>query len=60
MTPGPFGNVKINPEVQRFDFRDDNKESEYHDIALTEESDSNRLLAARTINLRIIMFLVKR
>ncbi|XP_066910677.1 zinc finger TRAF-type-containing protein 1-B-like [Clytia hemisphaerica] len=60
LTKGPFGDAKISPETQRFEFRDDNKESDYHHIALTEETDCNRLLAARTINFRIMMFLVKK
>lgn len=60
LTKGPFGDSKINPEMQRFEFRDDNKESEYHQIALTCDGECNRLLAARTINLRVMMFLVKK
>lgn len=60
LTRGPFGDAKINPETQRFEFRDDNKESEYHEMVLDDTNECNRLLAARTINLRIMMFLVKK
>lgn len=60
LTKGPFGDAKINPEVQRFEFRDDNKESEYHSIDLARDTECNRLLAARTINMRVMMFLVKK
>lgn len=60
LTKGPFGDAKITPEVQRFEFRDDKKESEYHDITLTNDGECNRMLAARTINLRVMMFLVKK
>jgi len=57
---GPFGDAKLSPEVQRFEFRDDNKDSEYHSIQLEGDGECNRLLAARTINLRLMMFLVKK
>lgn len=57
---GPFGDGKIHPEVLRFEFRDDNKDSEYHTISLEGEGECNRLLAARTINVRVMMFLVKK
>jgi hypothetical protein len=57
---GPFGDAKISPEIQRFEFRDDNKDSEYHQINLNCDTECNRLLAARTINIRVMMFLVKK
>ena len=57
---GPFGDAKIEPEVQRFEFREDNKESEYHPLTLDGEGECNRLLAGRTINVRLLMFLVKK
>ena len=57
---GPFGDANIQPEIQRFEFRDDNKESEMHPILLLGEGECNRLLAARTINVRMMMFLVKK
>lgn len=57
---GPFGDAKIQAEVQRFEFRDDNKESEYHTLMLEGEGECNRLLAARTVNVRLMMFQVKK
>lgn len=60
MVPGPFGDAKIEPEVQRFEFREDNKDSEYHPLSLCGVGECNRLLASRTINVRLLMFLVKK
>ena len=57
---GPFGDAKIEPEVQRFEFRDDSKESEYHNLFLGGDGECNRLLAARTINVRLMIFLLKK
>jgi len=57
---GPYGDAKITPDVQRFEFRDDNKDSEYHTLLLEGDGECNRLLAARTINVRLMMFLVKK
>jgi len=57
---GPFGDANIQSEIQRFEFRDDNKDSEYHPLILKGEEECNRLLAARTVHIRMLMFLVKK
>ena len=60
LVKGPYGDAKIQPDVQRFEFRDDNKDSEYHTLNLEGDGECNRLLAARTINVRLMLFLVKK
>jgi hypothetical protein len=57
---GPYGDAQITPEVQRFEFREDNKDSEYHTLLLEGDGECNRLLSARTINVRLMMFLIKK
>ena len=56
VTRGPFGDMDVIPELQRFEFKDDNRESEYHAIILPKSGDCNKLLAGRTINMRLFMF----
>ncbi len=55
---GPFGELDIIPELQRFEFMDDKKETGRHPVLLKQASDCNRLLSTKTISLRIIMFLI--
>ena len=55
---GPFGDMDISPELQRFEFMDDKRESVYHPVTLKPASDCNKLLSSKSINLRLIMFLI--
>jgi len=55
---GPFGDMEVTPELQRYEFMDDKRESDYHPVTLNRSSDCNRLLSAKNINLRLIMFLI--
>ena len=55
---GPFGDMEMIPELQRFEFADDKRESVYHPVMLKRSSDCNRLLSSKTINLRLILFLI--
>ncbi|XP_058797482.1 zinc finger TRAF-type-containing protein 1 homolog [Phymastichus coffea] len=54
---GPFGDMKINPRIHKFDFTDQENESPYLPLPLPDTAECNRLLAAKSINFRIIMFL---
>ncbi|XP_065065089.1 zinc finger TRAF-type-containing protein 1-B-like [Rhopilema esculentum] len=55
---GPFGDMDIVPELQRFEFQEDHRESVFHPIALKTPSDCNKLLSSKTINLRLLLFLI--
>ncbi|KAI4466717.1 cysteine and histidine-rich protein 1 [Holotrichia oblita] len=54
---GPFGDMKIHPRIYRFDFTEQDNESPYMPLSLPDTAECNRLLAAKTINFRLIMFL---
>ena len=55
---GPFGDMEVTPQLRRHEFKDENRESDYHPVILKRISDCNRLLSAKNINLRLIMFLI--
>ncbi|XP_030762394.1 cysteine and histidine-rich protein 1 homolog [Sitophilus oryzae] len=57
---GPVGDIKVKPRIYEFDFTDQNNESPYVTLPLPDTAECNRLLAAKTINLRLIMFLVSK
>ncbi|KAJ8932899.1 hypothetical protein NQ318_023200 [Aromia moschata] len=54
---GPVGDIKVKPRVYDFDFTEENNESPYVPLPLPDTTECNRLLAAKTINFRLIMFL---
>lgn len=55
---GPFGDIEVTPELQRFEFSDEKRESMYHPVMLTRAADCNRMLSLKTLNIRLIMFLI--
>ena len=55
---GPFGDLEVVPELQRFEFSDDKRDSSYHPVALKRVSECNRLLSLKTLSIRLIMFLI--
>ncbi|XP_077982128.1 zinc finger TRAF-type-containing protein 1-B-like [Glandiceps talaboti] len=57
---GPFGEMKVDPKIYRYEFNNDNYESDYQELPLVSYGEANKLLAAKTINLRIILFLVQK
>ncbi|XP_032456537.1 cysteine and histidine-rich protein 1 homolog [Nasonia vitripennis] len=50
---GPFGDMKVQPKIHRFDFTDQDNESPY---LLLDAAGCNRLLAAKATSFRPIMF----
>jgi len=56
---GPFGDMKINPRIYKFDFNDavNVNEAPYMPLPIPDTAECNRLLSAKTINFRLIMFL---
>ena len=53
---GPHGDMKVNPQIYEMEFSSDNSESPYHNLPLCDPAETNRVLSAKTINLRLIMF----
>ncbi|KDR16693.1 cysteine and histidine-rich protein 1 homolog [Zootermopsis nevadensis] len=54
---GPFGDMKVNAKIHKFEFTDQENESPYVHLPLLDTDECNRLLAAKVINFRLIMFL---
>ncbi|XP_046436468.1 zinc finger TRAF-type-containing protein 1 homolog isoform X1 [Neodiprion pinetum] len=63
---GPFGDMKVQPRIHRFDFTEQDNESPYLPLPLPDTAECNRLLAAKAINFRyvhiprLIMFLASK
>ncbi|XP_066262307.1 zinc finger TRAF-type-containing protein 1 homolog [Euwallacea similis] len=57
---GPVSDIKVKPRIYDFDFTEQNNESPYVTLALPDTAECNRLLAAKTINFRLIMFLASK
>lgn len=55
---GPYGDMKLTPAIYKFDFTNEAVESEHQDLPIIDSVECNRLLAAKTINLRLIIFQV--
>jgi len=53
---GPFGDMKVSPCLYRFDFTETSLESPYTLLPLKDSAECNKLLAAKAINFRLIMF----
>lgn len=53
---GPVGGINVKPRIYEFDFTEQNNESPYVTLPLPDTAECNRLLAAKTINLRLLMF----
>jgi len=54
---GPFGDMKLNPQIHQFEFTEQNNESPFFVLPLTDTAEVNRLLAAKTIHFRLIVYL---
>jgi hypothetical protein len=57
---GPVGDIKVNPRVYQFNFTENETETAYESVPLSDTAECNRLLAAKTINFRLIMFLASK
>ncbi|GLH13435.1 Cysteine and histidine-rich protein 1 homolog [Gryllus bimaculatus] len=57
---GPFGDMKVDPKIYKFEFTDQENESPYVCLPLPDTAECNRLLAAKAINFRLIMFLMSK
>lgn len=54
---GPHGDTKILSRIYEHEFDSEHMESAYRDMPVIDSGACNKLLAAKTINIRIIMFL---
>ena len=48
--------IQIEPHVYRFEFTPEKTESPYNNIPLIDSAECNKILASKTINIRVIMF----
>ncbi|CAI9737399.1 and histidine-rich 1-like [Octopus vulgaris] len=56
---GPYGDLNVTPYVYEFEFSNDSTESEYHTLPTVDVLECNKLLASKTINVRLVLFLVQ-
>lgn len=52
---GPYGDMVIKPVVYSHEFSSDCQETQYFDLPIADSVECNKLLASKTINLRLIM-----
>ena len=52
---GPFGETYVNPVIYDFEFTAETPESTYRELPLPGSTECNKLLAAKIINLRLII-----
>uniref|UniRef100_U5EYI2 Protein ubiquitination n=1 Tax=Corethrella appendiculata TaxID=1370023 RepID=U5EYI2_9DIPT len=57
---GPFSDMKVNTQIYKHDFTETETESPYNLLPLPDTAECNRLLAAKAINFRLIMFLASK
>ena len=55
---GPYAEMAIRPMIQEAEFCSENNESGYVKLPIADSAECNKLLAAKTVNVRLIMFLV--
>lgn len=51
---GPFGDMKVQAKIHKFEFTDQENESPYVHLPLSDTAECNRLLAAKVINFRYV------
>lgn len=57
---GPFGDMKVQPKIHKFEFNETENESPYFLLPFPDSAECNRHLATKTINFRLIMFLASK
>ncbi|WAR13293.1 CYR1B-like protein, partial [Mya arenaria] len=53
---GPYGDMKVNPAIYRHEFTSDSLETTLHDLPIIDSIECNKLLASKTMNMRLLMF----
>ncbi|XP_074646113.1 zinc finger TRAF-type-containing protein 1-B-like isoform X1 [Tubulanus polymorphus] len=56
---GPYGEMNVMPAIYKSRFSNENFESDYEPLPIGDSLECNKLLAAKTINLRLIMFQIQ-
>lgn len=57
---GPFSDIKTETQIYKHDFTEAETESPFKLMPLPDTAECNRLLAAKAINFRLIMFLASK
>ncbi|XP_069477899.1 zinc finger TRAF-type-containing protein 1 isoform X2 [Ambystoma mexicanum] len=57
---GPYDDVKIHPVIYHFVFTNENNETDYVPLPITDSVECNKLLAAKNINLRLFIFQIQK
>lgn len=57
---GPFSEMKLEPAIYTTEFSNESSEGPYMLLPLTSSVECNKLLAAKTISIRLIMFQVQK
>lgn len=52
----PFGDLAVKPEVHQHEFKSDMLDTEYYPVTLKDSLECNKMLAARVIQVRLMMF----
>jgi hypothetical protein len=55
---GPYGETKIDPAIYVHEFSNENSETTFNDMPIADVCECNKLLSAKTVSLRLIMFQV--
>lgn len=55
---GPYGEMKVKPAIYKHEFSSDSVETNHQDLPVIDSIECNKLLAAKTINMRLLMFQV--
>lgn len=55
---GPYGEMKVNPAIYKHEFTAESQETEHESLPIIDSIECNKLLASKTINLRVLMFQV--
>jgi hypothetical protein len=56
MIRSPFGDLSVKPTLHHHEFSADTMESECYELAFVDSLEANKMLAAKMINLRLMMF----
>lgn len=53
---GPYGDMKVNPAIYKHEFTPESLETVHQDLPIIDSIECNKLLASKTINLRLLIF----
>lgn len=55
---GPYGEMKVKPAIYKHEFTSESQETSHQDLPVIDSVECNKLLASKTINMRLLMFQV--